>query len=526
VNQPEQVDHTFDPESRLATTNDNFLGSVSHYYTLFMDRFKKVSVCNSRKTLYYYTPTSAGGTSHEPNVINAFNSCGSEYPRLLQSYIYLESRPVAVAQSEIASSLSDAQSNDITYYILNDQLGTPIMVTEADRDKRWQWENDPFGREKPIEYGVSTTDVSPDDDTASPYKTCCCTGCGGGCGTCTTGCSAGQCTGGTSQAVVWTKTYTPGSAINVRVHFSAFNVTAGSSRTGKDYVTLYKGDGTTVVSVLTGNLGAHWSPWSNDSGMVVKLTSDYAADQSTGQVTIDSLEYTTNNGRFIMHLRMPGQIYDEDVLANYNWNRWYRPEDGRYLSPDPIGLAGGESGYFAYANSTPQSRVDPRGLDGASPGTTIWFEGDDGGGVDETIVIPGRLAPSGAAGRSSSLNAGDTQYGNGQYPYTDADGATHLGPFYGNYGDGVDEDDIFSDCIYGDASAAGCLRGVKTQWVSYCYPDGSRITGYCGLVDGVFRIEYIHTPRGVVTSGPDWWSHAQDGPMDEIEEAPSGRDRN
>lgn len=135
------------------------------------------------------------------------------------------------------------------------------MATEDDRDRRWQWDNDPFGREKPVEYAITSSDVNPDDDTSSPYKTCCCTGCGGTCGTCTTGCSAGQCAGGASKAVVWSKTYTPVSATNVRVHFSAFNVTAGSTRTNKDYVTLYKSDGTTVVSTLTGDLGAHWSPW-------------------------------------------------------------------------------------------------------------------------------------------------------------------------------------------------------------------------------------------------------------------------
>lgn len=63
-----------------------------------------------------------------------------------------------------------------------------------------------------------------------------------------------------------------------------------------------------------------------------------------------------------MHLRMPGQVYDEDALASYNWNRWYRPEDGRYLSPDPIGLRGGDPSLFSYGASSPMSTIDVDGL--------------------------------------------------------------------------------------------------------------------------------------------------------------------
>src|SRR5262249_47346185 len=66
--------------------------------------------------------------------------------------------------------------------------------------------------------------------------------------------------------------------------------------------------------------------------------------------------------RFVMHLRMPGQIWDDEAKAIYNYHRWYRREDGRYLQPDPIGLAGGEPGYFAYARSNPLSRADRSGL--------------------------------------------------------------------------------------------------------------------------------------------------------------------
>jgi RHS repeat-associated protein len=59
---------------------------------------------------------------------------------------------------------------------------------------------------------------------------------------------------------------------------------------------------------------------------------------------------------------MPGQIWDSEAQASSNYQRWYRPNDGRYLSPDPIGLAGGEAGYFGYAAPNPLVATDPAGL--------------------------------------------------------------------------------------------------------------------------------------------------------------------
>ena len=66
-------------------------------------------------------------------------------------------------------------------------------------------------------------------------------------------------------------------------------------------------------------------------------------------------------GSVEMNLRFPGQYYDEQSKLYYNHNRYYNPELGRYMEPDPIGLEGGLN-MFAYAGSNPVMNVDPSGL--------------------------------------------------------------------------------------------------------------------------------------------------------------------
>jgi RHS repeat-associated protein len=55
-------------------------------------------------------------------------------------------------------------------------------------------------------------------------------------------------------------------------------------------------------------------------------------------------------------------VWDEEAKMSQNFHRWYRREDGRYLTPDPIGLAGGEPGYMAYVGGNPLVSADPMGL--------------------------------------------------------------------------------------------------------------------------------------------------------------------
>ncbi|WP_370538955.1 MULTISPECIES: RHS repeat-associated core domain-containing protein [Acinetobacter] len=46
-------------------------------------------------------------------------------------------------------------------------------------------------------------------------------------------------------------------------------------------------------------------------------------------------------GTVTFNLRFPGQYYDVGTGQFYNHNRYYNPELGRYMEPDPIGLEGG-----------------------------------------------------------------------------------------------------------------------------------------------------------------------------------------
>jgi RHS repeat-associated protein len=64
-------------------------------------------------------------------------------------------------------------------------------------------------------------------------------------------------------------------------------------------------------------------------------------------------------------LRMAGQQYDQGTRLYYMGARYYDPDLGRFISEDPIGIAGGHN-LYAYANNDPVNSMDPSGTDPCS----------------------------------------------------------------------------------------------------------------------------------------------------------------
>jgi RHS repeat-associated protein len=65
---------------------------------------------------------------------------------------------------------------------------------------------------------------------------------------------------------------------------------------------------------------------------------------------------------FIFWMGYPGQYYDPETGLHYNYFRYYNPQTGRYITPDPIGLEGGIN-LWPYVAGNPVNFIDPLGLD-------------------------------------------------------------------------------------------------------------------------------------------------------------------
>lgn len=92
-------------------------------------------------------------------------------------------------------------------------------------------------------------------------------------------------------------------------------------------------------------------------GSTSKLTN--SAGAVVEQSSSDSFGKTANSS--LTRYSYTGRERDPDTGLMYYRARWYDPQTGRFISEDPIGLAGGINQY-AYVGNNPQNATDPSGL--------------------------------------------------------------------------------------------------------------------------------------------------------------------
>jgi RHS repeat-associated protein len=61
------------------------------------------------------------------------------------------------------------------------------------------------------------------------------------------------------------------------------------------------------------------------------------------------------------YLGYTGRFFDLATGLQWNWQRWYDPKTGRWLSQDPIGFEGGDTNLYRYVENGPTNATDPTG---------------------------------------------------------------------------------------------------------------------------------------------------------------------
>ncbi len=88
-------------------------------------------------------------------------------------------------------------------------------------------------------------------------------------------------------------------------------------------------------------------------------SSPAASGQLLERITYDGFGNSAGSTR--TRYGYTGRESDSDTGLIYYRARWYEPQQGRFISEDPIGFGGGKN-FYAYVENNPISFTDPLGL--------------------------------------------------------------------------------------------------------------------------------------------------------------------
>ena len=89
------------------------------------------------------------------------------------------------------------------------------------------------------------------------------------------------------------------------------------------------------------------------------------------------------SGSITNNLRFPRQYYDSETGLHQNWHRDFKPEVGRYVEADPIGINKGYNHLYVYVGNNPVNWFDPLGLSSCEYYTKAC---DENGGIYECKI--------------------------------------------------------------------------------------------------------------------------------------------
>lgn len=107
------------------------------------------------------------------------------------------------------------------------------------------------------------------------------------------------------------------------------------------------------------------------------LGSTIALTNSAGAV-VERTHYEAfgqTSGSSLTRYGFTGRERDNVTGLMYYRARWYDPQQGRFISEDPIGFSGGDANLYGYVWESPLGHTDPLGLDGWGNDTADWLDG-------------------------------------------------------------------------------------------------------------------------------------------------------